>query len=119
MATYTTPSDPSVNKRVHLDLNGTMVVSSVPEEPYILVRDEETGLLYPVRDEGDGGDSPSSTRAVYSSSDEEWDEESLVHETYGRQTYNFGNTKLGAIYDPRNKTTSTDDDDDEYEIDYP
>ena len=117
MATYTTPSDPSVNKRVHLDLNGTMVVSSVPEEPYILVRDEETGLLYPVRDEGDGGDSPSSIRAVYSSSDEEWDEESLVHQTYCRRTYNFGNTGLGAIYDPgqRHYTMKEDEDEDEDE----
>ena len=32
--------------------------------------------------------------------DEEWDEESLVRETYGRRTYNFGDTKLGPIYVP-------------------
>ena len=30
--------------------------------------------------------------------DEEWDEESLVRETYGRRTYNLGDTKLGPIY---------------------
>ena len=115
MTTYTTTQpDPSVHQRVHLDSSGKM---SVTEYPYTLIRDEETGLIYPTRD---GGDSPSSIRAVYSSSDEEWDEESLVHQTYCRRTYNFGNTGLGAIYDPgqRHYTMKEDEDEDEDE-DYP
>ena len=32
--------------------------------------------------------------------DKEWDEESLVRETYGRRTYDFGDTKMGPIYVP-------------------
>jgi len=102
--------------------------------PYLLIRDEETGLLYPKLSEGvpptasipseEECESPSSTRANTSdSSDEEWDEESLVHETFGRHTYNFGDTKLGPLYEKTsifaNRDYSDDDEDDEYaEIDY-
>ena len=105
--------------------------------PYILVKDEETGLLYPkkvgelkevgkvfVQEEEMG--SPSSTRAVYGDEEEdnnEWDEGSLVHESYGRHTYNFGDTRLGPIYkltpeymDAYDETCSSDDNS---EIDYP
>jgi len=107
--------------------------------PYLLIRDEETGLLYPKLQDGvppkagipftstnDTSDeeceSPSSTRANTSdSSDEEWDEESLVHETFGRHTYNFGDTKLGPLYEKTSIFANRDysDDDGEYaEIDY-
>ena len=111
--------------------------------PYILIRDEETGLLYPKLQDGvhavsvrpfastndtseEECESPSSTRANTSdSSDEEWDEESLVHETFGRHTYNFGDTKLGPLYEKTsifaNRDYSDDDEDDDgdySEIDY-
>jgi len=108
--------------------------------PYILIRDEETGLLYPKLQDGvhavsvrpfastndtseEECESPSSTRANTSdSSDEEWDEESLVHETFGRHTYNFGDTQLGPLYEKTsifaNRDYSDDEDGEYAEIDY-
>ena len=194
MATKT--HDPSVNMQVNWTTEGVMFVTQVPEEPsfpYLLIRDEETDLLYakvseeeccpelgaprprsrvttsdssdeeylawrvsplvfwcespptrfadqaasdeecntelgaprPRANTSDSSDeeceSPSSTRANTSdSSDEEWDEESLVHETYGRHTYNFGDTKLGPIYNNSSVFFNHDYSDDEFtEVDYP
>ena len=46
--------------------------------------------------------SPSSTRVVYSDSedesDDECDEEYRVNQSYGRGTYNFGDTWIGPVY---------------------
>ena len=124
-----------------------MFVTQIQKEslfPYILIRDEETGLLYtkvgeeecktelsarglaPTSDSSEeecGPESPSSIRANTSdSSDEEWDEESLVHETFGRHTYNFGDTKIGPLYEKTsifaNRDYSEDDEDESAEIDY-
>jgi hypothetical protein len=144
MATKT--HDPSVNMRVNWTAEGVMFVTQVQEEPsfpYLLIRDEETDLLYPKVGEEEcnpepgaprpraptsdsseeecGPESPSSIRANTSdSSDEEWDEESLVHETYGRRTYNFGDTKLGPIYNNCSVFFNHDCSEDEFaETDYP
>ena len=161
MATKT--YDPSVNMRVSWTAEGVMFVTQVAMTiclasiPYILIRDEETGLLYPkvdgiplgltdeveaeaqatAEEEHELGaprpsansndssleecESPSSTHANTSdSSDEEWDEESLVHETYGRHTYNFGDTKLGPIYNNSSIFPAGGSEDDDFtEIDYP
>ena len=143
MATKT--HDHSVNRRVNWTAEGVMFVTQIQKEPlfpYILIRDEETGLLYtkvgeeecktelsarglaPTSDSSEeecGPESPSSIRANTSdSSDEEWDEESLVHETYGRRTYNFGDTKLGPIYNNSSVFFNHDCSEDEFaETDYP
>jgi hypothetical protein len=138
----TTTRDTSVDMQVSGTAEGVVVKEVLPEAtfPYLLIRDEETGLLYPKLPEGvssatglpfastnDTSDeeceSPSSTRANTSdSSDEEWDEESLVHETFGRHTYNFGDTKLGPLYEKTsifaNRDYSEDDEDEYTEIDY-
>ena len=39
--------------------------------------------------------------------DEEWDEESLVRETYGRRTYNFGDTEIGPGYEAEEEEHTT------------
>jgi hypothetical protein len=132
----TTTLNTSVDMHVSGTTDGYMVKEVLPEEtfPYLLIRDEETGLLYPKLSEGlsfartndtseEECESPSSTRANTSdSSDEEWDEESLVHETFGRHTYNFGDTKLGPLYEKTsifaNRDYSEDDEDEYAEIDY-
>jgi len=132
----TTTRNTSVDMHVTGTTDGDMVKGGLPKAtfPYLLIRDEETGLLYPKLKEGlhfastnDTSDeeceSPSSTRANTSdSSDEEWDEESLVHETFGRHTYNFGDTKLGPLYEKTsifaNRDYSEDDEDEYAEIDY-
>ena len=119
-----------------LNTSVDMIKEVLPEAtfPYLLIRDEETGLLYPKLSEGlpfastndtseEECESPSSTRANTSdSSDEEWDEESLVHETFGRHTYNFGDTKLGPLYEKTsifaNRDYSEEDEDEYTEIDY-
>ena len=54
------------------------------------------------------------------SPDEEWDEDPLVRETYGRHTYNFGDTKVGPIFRSLSVFVEPDYGDDESsEIDYP
>jgi hypothetical protein len=129
----TTTRNTSVDMRISWTSEGAIC-------PYLLIRDEETGLLYPKLPEGvpavsvrpfastndtseEECESPSSTRANTSdSSDEEWDEESLVHETFGRHTYNFGDTKIGPLYEKTsifaNRDYSEDDYDEDAEIDY-
>ena len=132
----TTTRNTSADLHVTGTTDGDMVKGGLPKAtfPYLLIRDEETGLLYPKLKEdlhfastNDTSDeeceSPSSTRANTSdSSDEEWDEESLVHETFGRHTYNFGDTKIGPLYEKTsifaNRDYSEDDEDEYAEIDY-
>ena len=131
MATTTrnTSADMHVTGTTDGDMEGGLPKATFP---YLLIRDEETGLLYPKLSEGlpfastnytsdEECESPSSTRANTSdSSDEEWDEESLVHETYGRRTYNFGDTKLGPIYNNSSVFFNHDCSEDEFaETDYP
>ena len=131
----TTTRDTSADMHVTGTTDGDME-GGLPKAtfPYLLIRDEETGLLYPKLKEdlhfastNDTSDeeceSPSSTRANTSdSSDEEWDEESLVHETFGRHTYNFGDTKIGPLYEKTsifaNRDYSEEDYDEDAEIDY-
>jgi hypothetical protein len=66
-------------------------------------------------------DEDTDTDDEYLSDDEEWDEESLVRETYGRHTYNFGNTEIGPIFHPSSVSYQIPDyiDDESLEIDYP
>jgi hypothetical protein len=71
--------------------------------------------------------SPSSTRVVCSDSedsdDDECDEESLVNQSYGRGTYNFGDTLIGPVYKSAPEDMAVYDEiwssSDEGEIDYP
>ena len=57
----------------------------------------------------------------YSGYTYEWDEESLVRETYGRATHNFsGGTTMGPLYQAReDQTWMMDGSDDETDWDYP
>jgi len=66
--------DPSVNMRVRWTETGEMIIDTLPQKhdhPYVLVIDEETGLL---PNNVDDNVSPTG------SSSGEWDEESLVHQ---------------------------------------
>jgi hypothetical protein len=55
-----------------------------------------------------------------SSSDTEWDEDSLVGESYGRATYNFsGGTTMRPVFGSRPRTSLMDISDDDQDMDYP
>lgn len=52
--------------------------------------------------------------------DDEWDEDSLVGESYGRATYNFsGGTTMGPVFGSSPRTSLMDISDDDQDMDYP